>query len=59
MCKFPAIYKSFVKLVSVEKACPMCDQPLDPSQIKREENPFQLLKRSIESVENESENKQQ
>eukprot|EP00026_Physarum_polycephalum_P003547 Phypoly_transcript_03560.p1 GENE.Phypoly_transcript_03560~~Phypoly_transcript_03560.p1 ORF type:complete len:493 (+),score=71.34 Phypoly_transcript_03560:931-2409(+) len=50
-CKFPAIYRSFAKIVATEKACPMCEQPLEVEQIVREDNAFQALKRNIENVE--------
>eukprot|EP01112_Ceratiomyxa_fruticulosa_P008153 TRINITY_DN2109_c0_g1_i1.p1 TRINITY_DN2109_c0_g1~~TRINITY_DN2109_c0_g1_i1.p1 ORF type:complete len:1418 (-),score=299.30 TRINITY_DN2109_c0_g1_i1:29-4282(-) len=53
-CKFPALYSSFVKLLNFEKACPMCEHPLEASDITKEINSFQLFKKAIDSVESNS-----
>ena len=50
-CKFPALYKHFVKHVTANLPCPMCDQPIDPKNVVKEINPVPLLKKEIESVD--------
>lgn len=34
-CSFPALYSHFTSHLESDQTCPMCDKPLDPTEITR------------------------
>eukprot|EP01105_Mastigella_eilhardi_P003885 TRINITY_DN1506_c0_g1_i1.p1 TRINITY_DN1506_c0_g1~~TRINITY_DN1506_c0_g1_i1.p1 ORF type:complete len:773 (-),score=230.44 TRINITY_DN1506_c0_g1_i1:109-2148(-) len=51
LCKFPALYKHFMKHISSGQHCPMCDRAVDPATVVKETNPTPILKKMIESID--------
>lgn len=43
-CKFPASATQFIRIISAEGRCPMCNDPIDLSHVRKVQDPLAKLK---------------
>lgn len=43
-CKFPASASQFIRIISAEGRCPMCNDPVDLAHVRKVQDPLTKIK---------------